>query len=442
MMKAKWLFWVLLSVMFTARIGHAQTIKTSVQKTERGWALVRNGEPYYVKGIGGSHDMDKAAAIGANSVRTWGADDALGILDEAQRRGMTVMLGIWLETERGGFDYNDAAAVHKQIERAKAQIDRYKDHPALLAWGIGNELDLKSHNPKAWDTVEELAKYLHSVDPNHPTMTVIAGIHRDVVEKIKRRIPDLDILGVNVYGAIYKADHQLDAYGWHRPYIITEWGADGFWEVKKTRWGAAIEQNSTEKRDAIERHYLHNILANRERCLGSYAFLWGWKQEYTSTWFGLLLKDGTPTEPVDALESAFTGKRSVEPSPTLIDVRLDGKQARDNIRLASGHGYPIDVVAQLPAWARSAGRNPPITYAWTVLYESTDKKDGGDSELEAQELANAIDEPAQARAVLRAPEQAGAYRLFVTVRANGKAAYANIPFFVDGPATKKDNNRE
>ena len=42
---------------------------------------------------------------------------------------------------------------------AKAAIDRYKDHPAVLAWGIGNEMEgYKSEtDPKMWAAVQAIA---------------------------------------------------------------------------------------------------------------------------------------------------------------------------------------------------------------------------------------------------------------------------------------------
>ena len=46
-------------------------------------------------------------------------------------------------------DYNNEYAVKGQIENQKNEALKYKDHPALLVWGIGNEVDLYS-NFKAW----------------------------------------------------------------------------------------------------------------------------------------------------------------------------------------------------------------------------------------------------------------------------------------------------
>ena len=90
----------------------SQAIPVTIQQDAEGnWTLYRNNEPYYVKGVGGSVELDKAVSIGANSIRTWGIDNAGEILDAAQEKGLTVLLGLWLQHERHGFDYDNAEKV-------------------------------------------------------------------------------------------------------------------------------------------------------------------------------------------------------------------------------------------------------------------------------------------------------------------------------------------
>ena len=50
-------------------------------------------------------------------------------------------------------------------EKLREEVLKYKDHPALLAWGIGNELNLQYKNPKVWNAVNDIAKMIHEVDP-------------------------------------------------------------------------------------------------------------------------------------------------------------------------------------------------------------------------------------------------------------------------------------
>ena len=145
----------------------AQAVKVEVQKTAQGWEMLRDGKPYYVKGAGGDTHLDLVVQIGGNSIRTWGIDDAQTILDNAQKQGLTVMLGMWLQHERHGFDYSNRAKVEKQLNHFKNVIDQFKNHPALLMWGIGNEVDLFYSNTRVWDAVQDIAKYAHQRSEEH-----------------------------------------------------------------------------------------------------------------------------------------------------------------------------------------------------------------------------------------------------------------------------------
>ncbi len=56
--------------------------------------------------------------------------------------GLTVLLGLDVACERHRFNYDDTATVKKQLDRLREEVLN-RDHPALLAWGIGNELNLQ-----------------------------------------------------------------------------------------------------------------------------------------------------------------------------------------------------------------------------------------------------------------------------------------------------------
>ena len=98
--------------------------------------------PYYVNGAGGDQHLDILNFIGGNSIRTWGTENAKEILDKSHELGISVCLGLWVGHERHGFDYNDEYAVAAQLQSFKQEILKYKNHPALLMWAVGNEVDL------------------------------------------------------------------------------------------------------------------------------------------------------------------------------------------------------------------------------------------------------------------------------------------------------------
>ena len=70
--------WSLLLILFSTMIFscHTEPVKkVDVIKTESGYQLLRDGEPYYIKGIGGKGPYDLLAEYGGNSIRTWGIGD-------------------------------------------------------------------------------------------------------------------------------------------------------------------------------------------------------------------------------------------------------------------------------------------------------------------------------------------------------------------------------
>ena len=284
----------------------SKAVKVELKNNNGQFQLYVNNEPFYIKGAGlefGS--IASVAKHGGNSFRTWrtenGEQSGKEVLDEALKNGMMVTMGIEVARERHGFDYNDEVAVKKQFERIKKEVIALKDHPALFIWAIGNELNLRATNPKVWDAVNDISKMIHEVDPNHLTTTTLAGISQSEIDLIKERCTDLDLLSVQLYAKILELPQQIKEFGWEGPYMVTEWGATGHWEVPKTSWGAPIEENSTLKAANYLKRYKAAIEADSLKCVGSYVFLWGQKQERTPTWYGVILEDGKETESVDVM---------------------------------------------------------------------------------------------------------------------------------------------
>ena len=114
-----WLLCLMLMLLFISQLNG----QTKIVNDASGYRLFRNGAPYYVKGVGGETYMDQVTIIGGNSIRTWGVENADKVLNEAQRNGLTVMLGLWLQTERQGFDYNDSDKVLKQLNQSDQCLD-------------------------------------------------------------------------------------------------------------------------------------------------------------------------------------------------------------------------------------------------------------------------------------------------------------------------------
>ena len=405
-------------------------VRVEILQTNGGYQLLVDHRPFYIEGAGlGSGSLEKLAECGGNSFRTWstgnGRMSGRQILDRALTNGLYVTMGLDIGRERQGFDYNDVAAVGRQLERVKQEVLKYKDHPALIIWAIGNELNLSATNPRVWDAVNDISRMIHQIDPNHLTTTPLAGFKGDIVQQVKTRAPDLDLLSFQMYGGIENLPRCLRESHWEGPYLITEWGTTGHWEVRKTEWGAPIEDDSTTKADCYAKRFDIAILADRKQCVGSYVFLWGHKQERTPTWYGMFLDSGEETAAVDVMQYLWTGAWPVTRSPQLTGAWLDGKTAYQNIHLKPGQTYPARVQAV------DYGQNA-LTYAWEVMEESTDLKTGGDSETRPKSLPDLVRKARDGEIILQAPARRGAYRLFAYVfDGKGHAAHVNIPFYVD-----------
>jgi len=404
--------------------------RVTIDKTNGQYVLSVNDQPFYINGAGLEFgNISALAKHKGNSFRTWRTDNgqntALEILDEAHKHGLMVTMGIEVARERHGFDYDDQKAVTAQLERIKKEVIALKDHPALLIWAIGNELNLRYTNPKVWDAVNDISQMIHQVDPNHPTTTTLAGISRREVQEIKERAPDLDILSFQVYGKLEQLPKQVRNYGWDGPYMVTEWGATGHWEVPRTSWGVPIEENSSVKAKNYLKRYQNSIQKDTAQCIGSYVFLWGQKQERTPTWYGVFTEDGSATESVDVMEYLWTGNWPQNRSPIIESFHLNNKDAYSNIKLAANQLYQAEVKSSDPDGDK-------LTYSFEILHESTDLKDGGDLENRPETVHWNRKELKEGMIEFSVPDVKGAYRIFVYVHdGNEHVATANIPFFVN-----------
>jgi hypothetical protein len=434
----KWSLAVLAGALVACGCSAQEAAKTTgparVELREKGgrWQLYVNQQPFYIKGAGvelGS--QEKLKEHGGNSVRTWstdnGRDTGKEFLDRALTNGLMVAMGLDVDHERRGFDYSDTNKVAKQFALLKSQVLEYRNHPALLLWVVGNELNFEK-NPKVWDAVNDLSRMIHEVDPNHPTTTTLAGFKPETANLVKSRAPDLDFISFQMYSDIINLPKYLREAAWDKPYIVTEWGATGHWECGKTAWGAPIENDSTTKADLYDKRFHAVIEPDQKLCLGSFVFLWGNKQERTPTWYGMFLGSGEETAPVDVMHHLWTGAWPTNRSPRLAGTWLDGKTAPQSIRLQAGQSYTAKVTA-------SDNDSEPLTYRWEVMPESTETKVGGDAESMPAPLTGLIAAPTHSEISLQAPGRAGAYRLFAYVfDGQGHAAHANIPFYVDVPS--------
>jgi len=395
-----------------------------VRYHERKAQLYRHGEPYFIKGAAGSQHLDRLASYGGNSIRTWSLHNADSILDAAHEFGLTVTLGLEIGRPSWGKDFNywNFWEVSKKIEELKPLIEKYKDHPALLMWGVGNELEVHEGGKRflLHYTINRVAKMIKEIDPNHPTMAAFtAYTQKSSIVSMQY----IDVIGFNSFNSMeLMHDIIYGEKGFNQAYIFSEWGPTGHWEITNTEWGTPKELKNSAKRELMEKHW-KIIHSDNEFLLGSYVFYWGYKQEATHTWFSLFDEDGSETESVHFLKSAWSEQETGNLAPQVSDLFIETKNGvvNDNVYLENNEEYSAIAHASDP-------ENDPITYRWEIrpeipYFQETKVVNYNMKHLMLKEDKNKI--------TFVSPKDEGPYRIFIfAFDDHGNVASYNIPFYV------------
>jgi len=87
----------------------------SVVRSGDDWSLNVNGQPFPVHGAGMGYTdaagISSLADAGGNAFRTWGTKDLDAQLAAAERLGLKVLVGLDMQKELQGFDYDDSDAL-------------------------------------------------------------------------------------------------------------------------------------------------------------------------------------------------------------------------------------------------------------------------------------------------------------------------------------------
>jgi hypothetical protein len=276
-------------------------------------------------------------------------------------------------------------------------------------------------DPVIWAAVNDIAAMVKELDPNHPTMTVTAELGGGRIESLHKNSPAIDIHGINSYGGALTVAERLREGGGTKPYVITEFGPVGPWEMPTTDWGAPYEQTSTQKADFYRQSYQQAIVEAEGQALGSYAFLWGTKMEGTATWFGMTLNNGAKLGALDVMTEIWSGDAPSDLSPTIEPLALDGPAELE----------PGAVIEASAVVADPEGED--VVLNWVLRPESGEYLTGGDFRPFLPDIDGAVVEAGGAKATIQVPKEPGPYRLFAyAYDPAGNAAVANIPLLVKG----------
>jgi len=416
-------FWVTgVSVVISVIATAAPSAVQLRQATDGFWRLEVDGAPFVVKGAGAYVMLPELAASGANTVRLWNSLDhdwvnTTGLLNQAHELGLKAVVGLELYRALDR-DYADPEFVDGMLAFHREVVRNRREHPALIVWAIGNEtewgMDRELLIPH-WQALNKLAEMIKVEDPLHPTMIVLAGDAEWKIEDVAKYCPAVDILGVNLYGNYANLPDKLHRLGWHKPFMITEYGPRGWWEVETTPWKAVLESTGSKKSEAYRELWLSGAL-DAPTSLGSLAFIWGHKEEATLTYFGTHLPTGEPTPIVDVLQELWSGRISDAPAPRLL--KMESKASGGEVAPGSNHEVRLEIISPFPhtiTWRLATDRSPGLV--------------AGGVDRKIQVLMEW--ETAEPFTTFQAPDQPDTYRLYATVRgAHGKVETGSMPFKV------------
>lgn len=336
--------------------GGASTVR--VTGTQGDWQLSVDGSPYEIKGL--TYGPPQAAAdgylrdlkaMGVNTIRIWGVDDAgtPALLDRAAQQGLKVIVGHWLNQ---GADYvKDTTYKNAVKAEIVARVEALKNRQGVLLWDVGNEviLTMQDHGLPAAEVearrvgyakfVDEVAQAIHAADPNHPVTSTDA--YTGAWSYYKQYAPHLDLLAVNSYGAIGTVKQDWINGGYTKPYIVTEGGPAGEWEVPADVNGVPTEPTDLQKRAGYTSSW-NAIKAHPGVALGATEFHYGLENDFGGVWLNTFT-GGWRRLGYHALRQAYTGQASANTPPEITSMAVSNQTA-----VPAGGTFTITTAASDP----------------------------------------------------------------------------------------------
>ncbi|MBZ6257717.1 discoidin domain-containing protein [Streptomyces olivaceus] len=322
-----------------AQQAHAAGSVVEVTGGQGDWQLTVDGSPYQVKGLtwgpspaDAERYMPDLASMGVNTVRTWGTDaSSRPLLDSAAAHGVKVIAGFWLQPgggpgSGGCVDYlTDTAYKDQMLAEFPRWVQEYKDHPGVLMWNVGNESVLGLQNCYGGDELErqrdayttfvnDVAKKIHAVDPNHPVTSTDAWV--GAWPYYQKNAPDLDLYAVNAYDAVCDVRSAWEQGGYTKPYIVTESGPPGEWEVPDDANGVPEEPTDQAKAEGYTDAW-NCVTGHRGVALGATLFHYGTEYDFGGIWFNLL-PAGQKRLSYYAVKRAYGGDTSGDNTPPVV----------------------------------------------------------------------------------------------------------------------------
>ncbi|MEJ7587799.1 MAG: glycoside hydrolase family 2 TIM barrel-domain containing protein [Ferruginibacter sp.] len=402
----------------------------SIMQVNGQYNFFKDGKPFQVKGGAGFTYIKELAGCGGNTITCWDTSKLDITLKEAAKYNVSVIIGLDIPGGENTSYYENKKNITALYQAYTLIVSRYKDHPSLLAWSLGNELNFPFSLTATpfYKTYNRLLNMIQTKDFNHPVSTCVINIPKRIIMNLQWRVPALDFLCVNTYNGIKTLQKDLNAmmWVWKGPYLVSEWAPNGGWEAEATSWAAPIENTSTKKAEQYYELFTKYMPLDDPRFLGSLAFCWGSRQEYTYTWYSIFGEDGCPTEIKETLNDCWKDTLTKHIAPKLRYMLLDSLGSNDNIILKAGSIHNLSVLLE-PAESAS-----DLQYKWEILKEGWQTWGQTWNYFKKPQVEPGLIKDSSLQITnFVAPVKEGPYRVFVTVyNSKGHTATANTPIYV------------
>jgi len=189
-----------------------------------------------------------------------------------------------------GTDYENPVHQKNMMVYVRQMVMEFKDEPYILMWVLGNENNYgvasnADKKPEAYyKFVNEVAKMIKSIDPNHPV--AICNGDSLFVDKFGKYAPDVDAYGANSYRGNYGFGSFWDevAENTDKPAFITEFGCPAYGGPSMTEAQAQQAQVDYHKGNWLD--ILYNSAGYKEgagNSVGGMVFEWldEWWKDYS-----------------------------------------------------------------------------------------------------------------------------------------------------------------
>ncbi|MCD4782295.1 MAG: hypothetical protein K8T10_00540 [Candidatus Eremiobacteraeota bacterium] len=225
-----------------------------------------------------SRDIPLLRQMNCNTIKTygWSGDaDHTDFLDKCYNNGNSpiyVIVGFWIN---GGQNLSDPAVRKNINDDFIKMVGNNKDHPAILMWCVGNEMNgswMYGNDPNWYLLLDELASAAHNEEGEnyHPVTTANQDINY-----IAQRDPGMSYLDLwcatvyrgKTFGTFFSEYESASS----KPLVIVEFGID------------AWDNNNSKEYDATQAEYAESlwddITGNSSVCSGGCIF------EYADEWW-------------------------------------------------------------------------------------------------------------------------------------------------------------